>query len=185
MRNRSAIWVFTILLTLACLYQLSFSWVTMGIENDALSYGKANADQIINVQDIVLIINWILLEEYSSCGDVNCDQILNEDDVAIIENSILGLGDISGCVNCIDDVIIVVETCGCLDPLACNYCPSCTMDDDSCWYLDDCSEIAVEEFTAPIIVYNTYDLLGQTSTSHKIHLEVYSNGVVKTKCIIR
>ncbi len=48
MRNRSAIWVFTILLTLACLYQLSFSWVTNGIENDALAYGKANSDQIIN-----------------------------------------------------------------------------------------------------------------------------------------
>ena len=48
MRNRSAIWVFTILLTLACLYQLSFSWVTMGVENDALAYGKANSDQTIN-----------------------------------------------------------------------------------------------------------------------------------------
>ena len=47
MRNRSAIWVFTILLTLACLYQLSFSWVTMGVENDALAYGKANYDYVI------------------------------------------------------------------------------------------------------------------------------------------
>ena len=48
MRNRSAIWVFTILLTLACLYQLSFSWVTMGIENDALANGKATSEQSIN-----------------------------------------------------------------------------------------------------------------------------------------
>ena len=34
MRNRSAIWVFTILLFLACLYQLSFSWVTRSFESD-------------------------------------------------------------------------------------------------------------------------------------------------------
>ena len=35
MRNRSAIWVFTILLTLACLYQLSLSWFTGGLEDKA------------------------------------------------------------------------------------------------------------------------------------------------------
>lgn len=35
MRNRSAIWVFTILLTLACLYQLSLSWFTGELEDKA------------------------------------------------------------------------------------------------------------------------------------------------------
>ena len=34
MQNKSAIWVFTILLVLACLYQLSFSWVTKSFEGD-------------------------------------------------------------------------------------------------------------------------------------------------------
>lgn len=35
MRNRSAIWVFTILLALACLYQLSLSWFTGDLEDKA------------------------------------------------------------------------------------------------------------------------------------------------------
>jgi SecD/SecF fusion protein len=35
--------VFTILLTLACLYQLSFSWVTSGVENEADAYGESQA----------------------------------------------------------------------------------------------------------------------------------------------
>jgi SecD/SecF fusion protein len=43
MQNRNIIWVFTILLTLACLYQLSFSWVTSGVENEADAYGESQA----------------------------------------------------------------------------------------------------------------------------------------------
>lgn len=35
MRNKSAIWVFTILLVVACIYQLSFSFVTAGLEDKA------------------------------------------------------------------------------------------------------------------------------------------------------
>lgn len=44
MRNRSAIWVFTILLTLACLYQLSLSWFTGGLEDKA----KVEASTALN-----------------------------------------------------------------------------------------------------------------------------------------
>ncbi len=43
MQNRNIIWVFTILLTLACLYQLSFSWVTSGVESEAEAFGKSQA----------------------------------------------------------------------------------------------------------------------------------------------
>ncbi len=46
MRNRSAIWVFTILLTLACLYQLSLSWVTGGVEQDAENTAISKLDEI-------------------------------------------------------------------------------------------------------------------------------------------
>lgn len=46
MRNRSAIWVFTILLTLACLYQLSFSWVTKGVEDAAVESANHQYDSI-------------------------------------------------------------------------------------------------------------------------------------------
>jgi SecD/SecF fusion protein len=35
MQNRTAIWIFTVLLSLACLYRLSFTWVVSTVENDA------------------------------------------------------------------------------------------------------------------------------------------------------
>ncbi len=41
MQNRNIIWVFTILLTLACIYQLSFSWVTRSVEKEAESYAQS------------------------------------------------------------------------------------------------------------------------------------------------
>ncbi|MFT7155773.1 MAG: SecD/SecF fusion protein [Parvicella sp.] len=56
MRNRSAIWVFTILLTLACLYQLSFSWVTGSIEKKAASSAEAKLDSIIQTGDDLVIL---------------------------------------------------------------------------------------------------------------------------------
>ncbi len=46
MENRSAIWVFTTLLALACIYQLSFSWFTGAVEGDAESYAKAKVDSL-------------------------------------------------------------------------------------------------------------------------------------------
>jgi SecD/SecF fusion protein len=49
MQNKSAIWLFTILLSLACLYQLSFSWVTSGIEEEALQEATFQLDSVLNV----------------------------------------------------------------------------------------------------------------------------------------
>ncbi|MEC8286664.1 MAG: protein translocase subunit SecD, partial [Bacteroidota bacterium] len=46
MRNRSAIWVFTILLFLACLYQLSFSWVTRSFESDVKDQAVGKFDSL-------------------------------------------------------------------------------------------------------------------------------------------
>jgi SecD/SecF fusion protein len=45
MQNRNIIWVFTILLTLACLYQLSFTWVTSNVESDAEEFANSEALQ--------------------------------------------------------------------------------------------------------------------------------------------
>lgn len=56
MRNRSAIWVFTILLTLACLYQLSLSWVTGGLEADAVSHSEAKLEEIKENLDNTVIL---------------------------------------------------------------------------------------------------------------------------------
>lgn len=44
MQNKSALWVFTILLTLACIYQLSFSFVTTGFEKKADSFAQTRLD---------------------------------------------------------------------------------------------------------------------------------------------
>ena len=56
MRNRSAIWVFTILLFLACLYQLSFSWVTKSFETDIHNLAEKKYDSLSN-EAVEFIIN--------------------------------------------------------------------------------------------------------------------------------
>ena len=56
MRNRSAIWVFTILLFLACLYQLSFSWVTKSFETDIHNLAEQKYDSLSN-EAVEFIIN--------------------------------------------------------------------------------------------------------------------------------
>jgi SecD/SecF fusion protein len=63
MQNRSAIWVFTILLTIACIYQLSFSWVTSGFEDKATAYANnklaevesEGADQVVLGRDTIFV----------------------------------------------------------------------------------------------------------------------------------
>ncbi len=47
MRNRSAIWIFTVLLFLACLYQLSFSWVTRSFEGEINKEAVAKCDTVL------------------------------------------------------------------------------------------------------------------------------------------
>jgi len=56
MRNRSAIWVFTILLFLACLYQLSFSWVTKSFETDIHDLAEQKYDSLSN-EAVEFVIN--------------------------------------------------------------------------------------------------------------------------------
>lgn len=46
MQNKGTIWVFTILLTLACLFQLSYSWVTRGVEKKAEKYAEEKLDSL-------------------------------------------------------------------------------------------------------------------------------------------
>ncbi|MFT6844572.1 MAG: SecD/SecF fusion protein [Flavobacteriales bacterium] len=49
MQNKSAIWLFTVLLSLSCLYQLSFSWVTSGVEEEALQEATFQLDSVLAV----------------------------------------------------------------------------------------------------------------------------------------
>ena len=50
MQNKSAIWVFTILLSLACLYQLSFSVLTGMHEGNAEEYAENKIDSVISAE---------------------------------------------------------------------------------------------------------------------------------------
>jgi len=40
MQNKGAIKIFALLLGLACIFYLSFTWVTRGVENDAVEYAE-------------------------------------------------------------------------------------------------------------------------------------------------
>ena len=51
--------------------------------------GDMNSDMMINVADIVLIINLILENQYSSIGDINLDGLLNIQDIILLVNIIL------------------------------------------------------------------------------------------------
>ena len=52
MQNRSAIIIFAVLLALACLYSLSFSWFTSSFEAEASSYAQEKLDSIALVQNL-------------------------------------------------------------------------------------------------------------------------------------
>jgi SecD/SecF fusion protein len=47
MQNRGALWIFTILLALACVYQLSFSFFTSGLERKAAEEAGYKADSVL------------------------------------------------------------------------------------------------------------------------------------------
>ena len=50
MQNKSAIWIFTILLALACVYQLSFTFVTSGVEADARENAQERVDSLVQAE---------------------------------------------------------------------------------------------------------------------------------------
>ena len=52
MQNKSAIWFFTILLTLACLYQISFSWVASNVEEEAEKFAIEKADSLATAEGL-------------------------------------------------------------------------------------------------------------------------------------
>jgi len=61
------------------------------IENypEEIILGDINADEIVNIQDIILLINMILNQEVEDAGDVNDDNNVDILDVVILVNIIL------------------------------------------------------------------------------------------------
>jgi len=68
MQNKGAIWLFTILLTIACLYQISFSFVTSAFENKAEEYAEVKVDSVREAQngDIDLLEETLLKDDFKS-----------------------------------------------------------------------------------------------------------------------
>ena len=51
--------------------------------------GDVNADGVVNVLDVVLIINMVLNSEYTSTADINSDGVINVLDVVVLVSIIL------------------------------------------------------------------------------------------------
>jgi len=54
MQNKSAIWAFTILLILACIFQISFTWVVGGVEEDARAEAAVKVDSLNAANNLTL-----------------------------------------------------------------------------------------------------------------------------------
>ena len=54
-----------------------------------LMLGDINNDNSVNVQDIVLVVNLVLSNDYSSLADINSDNTIDVLDVVLIVNLIL------------------------------------------------------------------------------------------------
>ncbi len=68
MQNKGAIWLFTILLTIACLYQISFSFVTSAFEKKAEEYAVVKVDSVRDAQngELDLLEETLLRDNFKS-----------------------------------------------------------------------------------------------------------------------
>ncbi len=53
-------------------------------------YGDVNADGVVNILDVVLLVNMVLSDEYNASADLNNDGVINVLDVVVLVNFILG-----------------------------------------------------------------------------------------------
>ena len=58
------------------------------IQNESVS-GDINNDNLVNVQDVVLVVNFVLSNNYESLADLNSDGALDVLDVVLVVNLIL------------------------------------------------------------------------------------------------
>jgi hypothetical protein len=52
--------------------------------------GDVNADGLVNILDVVLLVNMVLSDEYNASADLNNDGVINVLDVVVLVNFILG-----------------------------------------------------------------------------------------------
>ena len=51
--------------------------------------GDVNADGLVNILDVVLLVNMVLSDEYNASSDLNNDGVINILDVVVLVNTIL------------------------------------------------------------------------------------------------
>ena len=51
--------------------------------------GDVNADGVVNILDIVLLVNMVLSDEYYASADINSDGVINVLDVVVLISIIL------------------------------------------------------------------------------------------------
>ena len=65
-------------------------YLTNNIECIESVTGDINGDSSVNVQDVILVVNFILVNDYNSAADINLDGSVDILDVVQIVNIILG-----------------------------------------------------------------------------------------------
>lgn len=58
-------------------------------QNEFMTLGDINSDNAINIQDIILGVNFILNNDYSSVADLNSDQLVDVIDIVLLVNLII------------------------------------------------------------------------------------------------
>ena len=51
--------------------------------------GDVNADGVVNILDVVLLVNMVLSDEYDSTADLNNDGLVNVLDIVVLVDTIL------------------------------------------------------------------------------------------------
>jgi len=65
-------------------------WIDEGALPEASSSnGDVNADGVVNILDVVLLVNMVLNNEYNPSGDLNSDAVINILDVVLLVGLIL------------------------------------------------------------------------------------------------
>ena len=67
----------------------NFLYQFLDIDSNEL-LGDINNDQIVNILDIIVIVDYVINNEYISIADVNADNTLNILDIILIINIIIG-----------------------------------------------------------------------------------------------
>ena len=64
MQNKNAIWLFTVLLTLACLYQLSFTWFAGRFEDKAARVAEVQTDSVMQAMGDISVAGHDSVKQY-------------------------------------------------------------------------------------------------------------------------